>query len=263
MAVADERLDHADPVGGHGPAKAQIGHHRDHHRVAGQPPAPGPIDGAHRQDLVAVDERSRVVHGQHPVGVAVEGETGIGAGRHHRGLEALGVKRSTAIVDVVAVGLGVDRLDGRSQCAQTLGAGLKGSAVGWIDHDAQPVQVAALDARRDRSDVAAAGLLPHGRAPHGGRALRRSVPARSRAAGRRRDIRLRRGDRTGVVEHGTQAPFDLMLSLIAQLATSGREQLHAVVVPWVVRRRDHRSCDSLIVAPAGHRRSRNHTQVDG
>ncbi len=69
-----------------------------------------------RQDLVAVDVVALVVDRQAAVGVAVEGEAGVGAVLEDRLLQRTEVGRAAAVVDVEPVGVGADRDD--------LGAGL-------------------------------------------------------------------------------------------------------------------------------------------
>ena len=46
------------------------------------------VEGADGDELVAVDQRAGVVDGQHPVGVAVEGQPDVGAPGHHLGAAA-------------------------------------------------------------------------------------------------------------------------------------------------------------------------------
>ena len=64
----------------HGATEAEVGHHGDDDGVVVQPAPLVQVDGADGDDLVAVDQLAIVVDGQHPVGVAVEGEAGVGSG---------------------------------------------------------------------------------------------------------------------------------------------------------------------------------------
>ena len=48
------------------------------------------VEGADGDDLIAVHQVPGVVDGNHPVGVAVEGHSGVGPHLGHRGLKALG-----------------------------------------------------------------------------------------------------------------------------------------------------------------------------
>ena len=84
----------------------------------------------------------RVVDGQQPVGVTVEGEPDIGAARGDLGGEGFGVGGAAAVVDVGAVGVDGDGHDVGAETGEHLGGDGGGGAVGAVDHDA---------ARRSRS----------------------------------------------------------------------------------------------------------------
>ena len=113
VAVADGHLEHLDAVLGHPEPEPEVGHHGDDDGVLGQATVGVAVDGADPDDLVAVDEPAGRVDGQHPVGVAVEGEPDVGAARHDRAPQVLGVGRAAAGVDVGAVRLVVEHLDRR------------------------------------------------------------------------------------------------------------------------------------------------------
>ena len=57
----------------------------------------------------------RLVHHDHPVGVAVQRDAQVGPVLHHLAGHLLGVQRAAAVVDVVAVGLDAERDDLRPQ----------------------------------------------------------------------------------------------------------------------------------------------------
>ena len=79
-----------------------------------------PVEGEDAEDLVAIDDATRRVDGDEPVGVAVEGEPDVGAARHDRLGQRGRVRGPAADVDVDAIRLDVDGLDlgaGRGQDA--------------------------------------------------------------------------------------------------------------------------------------------------
>src|SRR5699024_5499360 len=112
-------------------------------------------------DLVAVDHLAGGVDGQTPVRVAVVRQAQVGAVRAHRGADVVEVGGTAVVVDVVAVGAGVD-LDHR-------GAGLAvgtrgrraGGAVGAVDDDDEPVQPARRGIEQV-PDIAVQGVLLRG-----------------------------------------------------------------------------------------------------
>ena len=99
------------------------------------------IDGVDGDDLVAVDQRAVAVDGQDTVGVAVEREPGVGAVVDDGALEVARVSRAAALVDVGAVGLGVEHDDARAEPAQHVGGDGRRRPVGAVDHEPQAGQV--------------------------------------------------------------------------------------------------------------------------
>ena len=82
--VADDGLHDVDTPLLHPDPETEVGHHRHDHRVVVEVATLVEIDGAHRDELVAVEERPRRVDGQDTVGVTVERETDVGAMHPHR-----------------------------------------------------------------------------------------------------------------------------------------------------------------------------------
>ena len=74
VAVADRVSTHLDPVLGHRQPEPEVGHDRDDDGVADEQAPFAPVERAHRDELVAVDQPAVVVDGEHAVGVAVEGQ---------------------------------------------------------------------------------------------------------------------------------------------------------------------------------------------
>ena len=95
--------------------------------------------------MVAVDEPAGVVDRQHAVGIAVERETDIGARCDDARLQRLGVRRPATGVDVHAVGLRAQHLDGASEPRQHVTRDVARRAVGAVDHDGEPVEPAPFE----------------------------------------------------------------------------------------------------------------------
>ncbi len=94
VAVPDRRLDDPDAPRREGLAKAEVAHDRHDDRPAGEQATVQQVEGEHGEQLVAVDELAGVVDGEHPVGVAVEGDPEGRAGARRRPLAAAGGRSS-------------------------------------------------------------------------------------------------------------------------------------------------------------------------
>ena len=189
------------------------------------------VDGADGDDLIAVDEATLGIDGEHPVGVTVEGQPEVGAVRQDRRLQVLGVGGAAVLVDVDAVGLDVDRHDDRAERLEHPGRQLRRGTVGAVEHDLETIE------RTGGNDVLDEVL---------------AVPAdRGVVEFDRADLGACRA-RTGIAlgAQGGELEFQPLLDLIGQLGAAGREQLDAVVAEGVVRRRDHGG-RHLVVRPRG------------
>ena len=111
VAVADLGLPDAEPGRLHRLDEAEVAHHRGHDGVVDEPAGLGHPERQDREELVAVDVVALVVDGQAAVGVAVEGDAGVGAVLDDGRLQRAEVGGAAAVVDVEAVGLGADHDD--------------------------------------------------------------------------------------------------------------------------------------------------------
>ena len=136
------------------------------------------------EDLVAVDDVALVVDREAAVGVTVEREPDVGAVLDDGRLERVEVGRAAAVVDVQAVGVGVDRDDVGAGVAERLRAGVAGGALGAVEHD--------LDAREGVVDGAhqVGGVLVDGRRGTARRGRRRRRSAASHVLAQPRSIAI-------------------------------------------------------------------------
>ena len=222
--------------------EAEVGHHGGDDRVLGEPAVVAPVDGGDGDDLVAVDEPAVGIDRQHPVGVTIEGEPGVGTALDHRLLQVLRVGGPAPRVDVRAVGFVVEHLDGRAEGTQHLGGPHRRGAVRAVERPAtrprgrghrsigrtesahRPTCVGAVDHRADR------------------------------VTGARRRCAL-------VGEERVQLGLERGLDVVGELAPARREQLHPVVLVAVVRRRDHRAGRVLGGREPRDRRGRHHAEA--
>ena len=153
VAVPHRGLLHGDAPLLHGPAEAEVGHHRDHHRVAGQLSPLGQVEGEQGQQLVPADHPALGVDGEQAVGVAVEGQPQMGLVLHHGAGQRVGGGGPAAGVDVGAVGLAADGDHLGAQSLVDAGGQRRGGAVGAVDHQPEAVEGPALDERAQVLDV--------------------------------------------------------------------------------------------------------------
>ena len=181
--------------------EAEVRHHRHCDGVDLE------VEREDRDDLIAVDGLAVLVDREHAVAVAVEGDAEVEAAVAHGLLQQREVGRAAADVDVVAVGRIADRVHLRAALLECLRCEPGVRAVRAVDHDAQPAQIGA----EPLEDVLQVGV---------GRDLD-VLDASLVDAGRRSEQRL-----------------DLLLGRVGQLVAMRVEELHAVVLGRVVRRRD-------------------------
>ena len=150
--------------------ESDVAHDRRHHGSVLERAAHQHLRRHHRQDLVAVDDRSRFIDEDGAVRVAVEGDAELRFLGAHGLLETFGMHGAALAVDVGSVRASAHDHHAGSQLAQELRTDPIRRAVGTVDDDLQPGQGAnapeaglegllvsrggILD-RRDPSDVAA------------------------------------------------------------------------------------------------------------
>ena len=78
------------------------------------------VECQHGQGLVAVDDLPPLVHGQHPVAIAIECDPQVEPLFLDRALQQREIRRAAADVDVVAVRLGPDRRHPGTQLLERL-----------------------------------------------------------------------------------------------------------------------------------------------
>jgi hypothetical protein len=92
------------------------------------------------ENLVAVDDVAPGVDGEAPVGVTVERESRIGAVLHHRLLKIAHVRGPAPLVDVVAVGLGVNGQHRGPETVEDVRSDLERRAVRTVENDREAVE---------------------------------------------------------------------------------------------------------------------------
>ena len=168
------------------------------------------VRGGEGDQLVTVDDRAVAVDREHAVAVAVEREADVMAARADVRLQGVEMGGPDAVVDVAPVGLRGDDVDGRPESPERLRRRLVGRAVGAVQRHPAPREVQPGEALLERAQVV----------------LKRPVQPAHAADARRGDGRL------------PHSRLDVCLVGVGQLEAVGAEDLDAVVVVRVVRRRD-------------------------
>ena len=237
VAVADLGIDNVDAGVVHRPPETEVGHDGDDDRITSESAAGLGVECAHGDDLITVDQTTIGVDREEPVCVTVEGDAEVGAALDNSGLQRRWMGRPTPVVDVGAVGSGMEHRHVGTEANQRPVGDVVRRTVRRIGNDDESGEAAPLEAGDNAVDVRL-GCDVMG------------------VHDRRNRLDLGSPQR---VETG----LDLVLHPITELRPTGGEEFDAVVVPRIVRRRDHRSGNLMIGTPSGDCRSRHNAEIDG
>ena len=182
------------------------------------------------EDLVAIHHPAAAIHGEHAVGIAIEGKTHAGPLGQHRLAQGLQVGTAAAQVDPLPIRLAMEHGEiGAEGPKHALAAG-RGRAPAEIEH-----QLAAIEPGTGHAGDQA---VPIGGQEIGAMAHQAHATKRAALAACAMEARLNR----------------LLLRLL-ELGAAGAEHLDAVVVGRVVAGRHHQPTGAALGADrAGHRR---------
>ena len=235
VAIADLGIDNVDAGVVHRPPETKVGHDGDDDRIAGETASSLGVECAHGDDLIAVDQTTIGVDREEPVRVTVECDAEVGAALDDSGLQRFWMGRPTPVVDVGAVGSGMEHRHVGTEANQRPVGDVVRRTVRRIGNDDESGEAAPLEAGDNAVDVRL-GCDVMG------------------VHDRRNRLDLGSPQR---VETG----LDLVLHPITELRPTGGEEFDAVVVPRIVRRRDHRSGDLMIGTPSGDGRRRHNAEI--
>ena len=237
MAVADLGVDNVDASVVHRPPETKVGHDGDDDRIAGETASSLGVECANGDDLIAVDQTTIGVDSEEPIRVAVECDAEVGAALDDSGLQRFWMGRPAPVVDVGAVGSGMEHRHVSTETSQRPVGDVVRRTVRRIGGDDESGEAAPLEAGDDALDVRlGCGVV---------------------GVHDRRD-RLDLGPPQRV-----ETGLDLVLHPITELRPTGGEEFDAVVVPRIVRRRDHRSGNLMIGTPSSDCRCRYNAEIDG
>ena len=198
VAIADRRRHDLDAALGHQPMESEVRHDGDGDEVDAQ------VEGEHGDDLIAVDRLASLVDGEHAVAVAVEGDPEVESLRGDEPLQGSKVGRAATDVDVRAIGLRSDRVHLRAEVREGVRRDSGERTVRAVDADPKAREIRA-EVRDDMIEVGIGGVVE-------------------------------RLDRSAAWRRRVEERLDLLLLLVDELP-SATEELHAVVLRRVVRRR--------------------------
>ena len=238
VAVTDPGVDDLDAGCFHRTTKTEVGHDRDDNGIVGECSPCLCVAGTDCDDLIAVDQPTVFVDCEHSVGVAVKGHAEIGTVLDNRFAERLDMRGAAAGIDVRTGWSGMDERDIGSQSTERIRCDLERSTVGGVDHDPNTIEAAPLHAADNCVDMRlCCGLM---------------------------GIGDRRGhDGVSFAQESVESGLNPVLDGVAKLAPARRKELDPVVVPRVVRGRNHCTGHVTICTPTSHCRRRDHAEISG
>jgi len=111
ITVTDLGLDQSETFFLRHDVQAQVAHDRDDEGVVAQLAAVHHVEGNDGHDHIAIDRFARFINRQHAVSVTVKGDTDVAALAPDQLAQTVKMGRTTAIVDVGAIGRDADGQD--------------------------------------------------------------------------------------------------------------------------------------------------------
>ena len=231
VAVADLGVDNVDAGVVHRPPETEVGHDGDDNRITSESAA-ARVECAHGDDLITVDQTTIGVDREEPVWSPPKA-TPRSAPLDNSGLQRRWMGRPTPVVDVGA-GSGMEHRHIGTEAGQRSVGDVVRRTVRRIGDDDESGEATPLEAGDDAFDVDSAAVS------WASTTVNAPISTPQRA----------------------ETGLDLVLHPI-ELRPAGDEEFDAVVVPRIVRRRDHRSGNLMIGTPSGDCRSRHNAEIDG
>ena len=224
-----------DVFAGKHPLKTQVGHGGSDYAVTLQFILGFEESRGGKQHPVAVDDFPRFANEERAVSIAIEGHPETGFFHNHAPLQAFEVQGSAASVDVAAVGRNAHGNHVGSKRAKQFGSELVGCAIGAIENDAETSEFRSGDESfSEKFQIfRVQGFISGER----WRILWRGLAAMPQYPG-----------------------FKHFFNSVGEFHPRVREQLHAVILKWIVRcGDDHAGLKIILTNKASHARSGNHS----
>ena len=220
-----------------GLVQAEVGHDRGHHRIAQELAPLLHVCAVDIENMVAGDDVALFIHTQAAVGISVVSKAHIQPIIHHKPLQHLNVGGAGVLVDVVAVGIGIDDIGLGTQSIKNRLGNVPGGTVGAVQTHLHSLE-AVHTQRNQIADVAVtAGHMIHGAADLIPLGQRQGVPFPSEGLQLSVQIGFDQGDNT-------------LLHLFAEAV----DELDAVVIVGIVAGGDHNAAvKALRPDHKGHR----------
>ena len=143
VAVADGGAGERNAFTGEDALEAEIGHGSGDDAIALEFVLGFEMASDGEENAIAVDDFARFADEESAVGIAVEGDTELGALGDHALLQTFEMKRTAGGVDVAAVGGNTHGDDFSAKRAEELGAKFVSSAIGAVENDAEAGKIGA------------------------------------------------------------------------------------------------------------------------
>ena len=140
IAVADRRHLNAAAKRRDCLVESDVRHHRRHDCVVRQMPRAHHLRRTGDENMIPVEQRSRLIETEAAVRVAVVGDTDVRPAFEHRTAQGVQMRRAAAVVDVHPVRERVDHLDVGTEAAQHLRHRLIRCTVRTVEDDPHPIK---------------------------------------------------------------------------------------------------------------------------
>ena len=193
------------------------------------------------EDVVAVDQRTRLIEAETAIRVAVVRNADVCMTLEHRAAQRVKVRRAAAVIDVHAVRESVDHLHLRAKTAQNLRHCLIGSTIRAVEHNLHAVE--AFRARTHHIvDILVEQIVAILHNP---------------------DFLARRTCRIVIRLQAAHKRLEFVLHRVRQLVAIPAEELDPVVGKWIVRGGDHNArLHPVLACEIGDRRRRHNTRYE-
>ncbi len=223
VAVADGGASERNAFAGQRAFEAEIGHGSGDHAIPFELVLRFEVTRDGKENAIAVDDFAGFANEEGSVGIAIEGDTELGALGDDALLQAFEMERTAAGIDVAAIGGDAHLDDVGAERAEEFGAELVGGAIGTVKNNAETGKFGA------GKDTAAKKIQIL--------RVQRLVSVKKKRIFRRR---------IGAVFENVG--FQLFFDRVGELHAGVREKLDAIVLIGIVRCGDDDTCLKIILA---------------
>ena len=240
ILVAHRCPQHGNPRALERRLQSHVRHRRCHHEISRKQPASLQIARAYQHHGIAVHDIAVFIRKERAVGVAIERHTHRRPTPLHLTRNHAGMHRSTVIVDVPPIRRSMDHVYRALHSRKQRRSHGTRCAIRTVDHDDPIVQRNIRHSVQQKLDILRAKRFIHSR---------ESMICTRKLLGRLR-------------QHKLNLLFHRQFDRITQLEAISTENLDPIVLPRIMRSRNHHACaESMLTRQKRYSRSRNHARV--